>query len=68
MNKNYTYTEYYYDQKRKANALDMALCLFEIQNNVWRKFKHTDYDYHPLMEAINECIAEHGIMVDDWLE
>ena len=58
----------YLDAKRKAKALDMALCLFEIQNNVWREFKHTDYDYEPLIHKINDCIDEHNIIVDDLVE
>ena len=62
------YSEDYLDQKRKAKALDMACCLFDIQNNLWRKFKHTDYDYQPFMDAINECIDDHNIIIDDLIE
>lgn len=59
-----------YSAKRKCiyKSFDMASCLFEIQNNVWRKFKHTDYDYHPLMDAINDCIEDHNIILEDLIE
>lgn len=58
----------HYDEKRKAKALDMALCLFKIKNNVWRQFKHQDYDPYPMMEAINECFEYYHIDIDDLLE
>ena len=58
----------HYDEKRKAKALDMALCLFEIKNNVWRQFKNQNYDPYPMLEAINECFEEHHIDIEDLLE
>ena len=64
----YIYCNNTLEEKCKSKALDMASCLFEIQNNVWRKFKHTDYDYHPYMDAVNKCIYDHNINIEDLIE
>lgn len=49
---------------RMIKSLDMALFIFELQNNLWRKFKHSDYDYTPYQEAINELLKEYNINID----
>lgn len=53
--------------KRLSNANNLAFCLWEIQNNVWRKFKHRDdgtYSYEDIWEEINECINDHNLNLD----
>ena len=49
---------------RMIKSFDMALFIFELQNNLWRKFKHSDYDYTPYQEAINELLKEYNINID----
>lgn len=39
----------------------MACFIWELINNGWREFKHTDYDYRPAWEKINEMLNEYGI-------
>ena len=39
-----------------AKSNDMASFIFELVNNGWRDFKHTDYDYQPAWDKINELI------------
>ena len=59
------------DQKeilRLASADKMASCLFDIAFNVWRHFKHTDYDYDPYHQKIWECLKEHDIDPDELIE
>ena len=54
--------------KRLSKSTDMAICLWEIVNNGWREFKHTDYDYEKAWDKIKDIIAEHNIDVDDLIE
>lgn len=54
--------------KRLAKSNDMALCLWEIVNNGWREFKHTDYDYEKAWDKIIEILSKHKIDVDDLVE
>lgn len=54
--------------KRLAKSTDMALCLWEIVNNGWREFKHTDYDYKKSWCKINDIISKHNIDIDDLIE
>ena len=57
------------DIKRLAMADKISMCLWDIANNVWRKFKYDDkYDYEPYREAIIECIHDHGILIDELTE
>jgi hypothetical protein len=42
--------------KRAVNADAMAAALFEIRNNMWRKWKHSETE--PTLSEINEAIAE----------
>ena len=43
----------------KAN--DMQSFIFELVNNGFREFKHTDYDYRPAWKKINELIANYNL-------
>jgi hypothetical protein len=51
--------------KRIAKANDMADFIFELVKNGWRDFKHTDYDYQPAWDKINELLEQHNIDIDD---
>lgn len=52
--------------KRLAKANDMAQFIWELVHNGWRDFKHTDYDYQPAWNKINELLEEHNINVEDF--
>lgn len=54
--------------KRLAKSNDMALFIFELVNNGWRDFKHTDYDYTKAWNKINELLIEHNINIEDLTE
>ena len=56
------------EHMRCIKATDMAICLWEIVNNGWREFKHTDYDYEKAWDKIRDIISEHNIDVDDLIE
>lgn len=55
---------------RLSKSLDMALALFEIQNNVWRQFKNGEdkIDFQEYREAVNEVLEEYNINIDDLIE
>ena len=53
---------------RMIKSLDMASFIFELQNNLWRKFKHSDYDYTPYQDAINQLLKEYNINIDELTE
>jgi len=52
--------------KRLAKANDMAQFIWELVHNGWRDFKHTDYDYQPAWNKINELLEEHNINIEDF--
>lgn len=56
------------EHMRCIKATDMAICLWEIVNNGWREFKHTDYDYEKAWDKIRDIISEHNINIDDLVE
>jgi hypothetical protein len=51
--------------KRLAKCDDMASFIWELVNNGWRDFKHTDYDYQPAWDKIYELLEEHNIDIED---
>jgi len=51
--------------KRLSKANDMAGFIWELQNNGWRRFKHTDYDYQKSWDVINEFLGQYNINTDD---
>ena len=53
------------EARQLAKASDMASFIWELVNNGWREFKHTDYDYGPAWDKINSLLDEHGIVIDD---
>ena len=54
--------------KRIAKSEDMALFIWELVNNGWRDFKHTDYDYQKSWGKIHELLDEYNIDVDDLID
>jgi hypothetical protein len=54
--------------KRLSKANDMAVFIWELVNNGWREFKHTDYDYQKAWDKIHELLDAHNINVDDLME
>lgn len=53
---------------RLAKSTDIALFIFELVNNGWRDFKHTDYDYVPAWNKIHELLIEHNINIEDLID
>ena len=63
--------EEYKAHLRCAKSLDMAIVLFEIQNNLWRQFKHREEDptlFYEFREAINSLLHDYGIIIEDLIE
>jgi len=55
---------------RLTKSLDMALCLWELRNNFWRKWKYSGKDI-PLDEfkdELSKLLEEYSINVDDLVE
>jgi hypothetical protein len=40
----------------------MACFIFELKNNLWRQFKHIDYEYEPYKKAVIELLDEFGLL------
>jgi len=53
------------EAKRFVKSGDMAMFIWELVNNGWRDFKHTDYDYEPAWKKIRKLLEEHKIDIDD---
>jgi hypothetical protein len=51
--------------KQLVKASDMAAFIWELKHNLWRQFKHTDYDYEKAWGAIADSMEEHNIDIDD---
>lgn len=56
------------EAKRLVKANDMASFIWELVNNGWRDFKHTDYDYHPAWDKISTLLEEYNINIEDLTE
>ncbi len=54
--------------KRLSKSNEMAMFIWELVNNGWRDFKHTDYDYHKAWDKIHELLEEHKIDIEDLVE
>jgi hypothetical protein len=44
-----------------SKANDMQAFIFELVNNGWREFKHTDYDYEPAWKKIRQLIVKYNL-------
>lgn len=54
--------------QRLSKANDMALFIWELVNNGWREFKHTDYDYEKAWNKIHALLEEYKIDIDSLFE
>jgi hypothetical protein len=62
----YTFeTEDVNEAKTLLKASDMACFIFELKNNLWRQFKHSDYDYTPYKKAVIDLLDEFGLLDDE---
>jgi hypothetical protein len=50
------------EAKTILKANDMACFIFELKNNLWRQFKHIDYEYEPYKKAVIELLDEFGLL------
>jgi hypothetical protein len=62
--------EEHFDHLRAVKANDMAAALFEIQNNLWRKFEDVEEgeceaSWRTFLREINTLLEESGINVDE---
>lgn len=60
-------TEDPWEIKRLTKANDMALFIWELVNNGWRQFKHTDYEYEKAWNVIHRLLEEYHIDPEDLL-
>ena len=51
--------------KRLAKSTDMALFIWELVNNGWREFKHTDYEYEKAWDKIHKLLDDYNINIED---
>jgi hypothetical protein len=62
----YTFeTEDEKEAKTLLKASDMACFIFELKNNLWRQFRHTDYEYEPYKKAVIDLLDEFGLLDDE---
>ena len=52
---------------RLTKSSDMAVCLWELKHNFWRKWKHSSKDItlDELTDAIADLLEEHNINPDE---
>jgi hypothetical protein len=55
---------------RCVNSLNMALFIWELKHNFWRKWKHdeTDFNLDSYKEALAELLEEHNVNIETLLE
>ena len=46
---------------RLAKSDEMAAFIWELVNNGWRDFKHTDYEYEKAWDKIHHLLEEYNI-------
>lgn len=56
------------EAKRITKALDMAIALWEIKHNLWRRFEESDIDYDPVFEAISDIFESNDINIDELVD
>jgi hypothetical protein len=55
------------EMKQSMKANDMAMFIWELKHNFWRKWKHDDSDFNleTYMEALGELLDEYNINPDE---
>jgi len=58
------------DHKRCIRSSDMAMFIWELKNNFWRKWKHdeTDFTLDNYKDALYGLLQEYHIDIDDLIE
>ena len=53
--------------KRSMKSTDMAMFIWELQHNFWRKWKHDDSDFNleTYREALRDLLDEYNINIDE---
>ena len=53
--------------KRAMKSNDMAMFIWELQHNFWRKWKHEDEDFNleTYKEELSELLEDHNINIDE---
>lgn len=53
--------------KRAMKSTDMAMFIWELKHNFWRKWKHDDTNFNldTYRESLGELLEEHNINIDE---
>ena len=56
--------------KRAMKSTDMAMFIWELKHNFWRKWKHDDTNFNldTYRESLGELVDEHNINIDELTE
>jgi hypothetical protein len=56
--------------KRAMKSTDMAMFIWELKHNFWRKWKHDDTNFNldTYRESLGELLEEHNINIDELTE
>lgn len=56
--------------KRAMKSTDMAMFIWELKHNFWRKWKHDDTNFNldTYRESLGELLEEHNIIIDELTE
>jgi hypothetical protein len=58
------------DHLRCVHSTDMAMFIWELKHNFWRKWKHdeTDFNLDNYKDALYELMQEYNINIDNLIE
>ena len=53
--------------KRAMKSTDMAMFIWELKHNFWRKWKHDDTNFNldTYRESLGELLEDHNINIDE---
>ena len=56
--------------KRAMKSTDMAMFIWELKHNFWRKWKHDDTNFNldTYRESLGELLEDHNINIDELTE
>tara|TARA_R110002096_G_scaffold353470_1_gene546730 strand:- start:490 stop:717 length:228 start_codon:yes stop_codon:yes gene_type:complete len=56
--------------KRAMKSTDMAMFIWELQHNFWRKWKHDDTDFNldTYRESLGDLLDEYNINIDELID